>query len=145
MTNFAWNQFLEVAKDVHIAVQENVTINLRAAKIRTAVSRAYYAAFHQGFYFASGRATKVDRSQHAWTIKFFLHQCQILGTFNPAQKQKSYEIGQMLFTLYDLRIWADYRDQPFIDDLYQVEMAIILSDEACKLIGELEQEIPRRK
>jgi hypothetical protein len=145
MTNFAWNQFLAVAKDVHIAVQENVTQNLATAKVRTAISRAYYAAFHQGFSFASGWATPPHQGQHAWTIVFFLRTCQGLKNFKSAQKQKGYEIGQLLFTLRRMRIWADYEDNPFSDDLYQIEMAIILSEGTCKLIGELEQEVPCRK
>ena len=90
--SFDWNSFLEVA--------ERLTSDTASeAELRTAISRAYYAAYHSATAFIySGNETLPSRDQHTACWKWYKNH------ENDTLKQ----VGHVGQSLKRLRIEADY-------------------------------------
>lgn len=91
------------------------------AIIRTGISRAYYAAYHQGRkYFGIGRGESISHGKLMARIK--------------AQGGEFVEVWNDLRTLLTMRLYADY----FLDRAISEEDAVTCLDLSAEVIGKLD-------
>lgn len=122
--SFDWNEYLLLAKE--LSGNDSLKGN-KEAKLRSAISRAYYSAIIQA-------RTKIcelneekypHRNTHGWTIKRYLSQ------MNPLAKS----IGDRLKRLKKRREKADYED--YIKNLEAELTSALIESE--KLIRDIKQ------
>ena len=98
--SFQWARYLDLAREL---AGKPVTVEGQEAKLRSSISRAYYAAFHK----AREHLLTVDRfpsqnlNEHEYVKNWFLQR----------QTPLTQRIGADLDRLRLDRNWADYRDE----------------------------------
>ena len=97
---FIWLHFLLVAK---IFVRQAATSGYQDALLRSAISRAYYAAF------ISARNFLRDKESVIFSSSADTHQ-QVANLFRNSSIKNRRQIGIMLYNLRILRNKADYSD-----------------------------------
>jgi uncharacterized protein (UPF0332 family) len=99
--SFDWTKFLVLVEALQTFPDSP---GLREAALRSAASRAYYAAFHYALDFAcrEGFVPYQLGEDHAG-IQAYFRDCR------PANRTRQ-KIALELSRLYDHRRWADYRD-----------------------------------
>ena len=112
---FEWVDFVDLAEK--LAAKPN-----DEAAARTAISRAYYAAFHTGRDYLVRAGISLDRS------------CSAHRQVQDALRTKNAEIAQDLELLHFWRKRADYDNLQLIDVDEQANSAVILTRETINAI-----------
>lgn len=99
---FNWEEYLKLAKEL---TGQETPPSIDEAKLRAAISRAYYSAFHSARIYIQRHGGHRPLSQvygsHESVIKWFLEH----------HERKYRPIGLKLQNLKDDRVWADYKPQ----------------------------------
>ena len=112
---FEWIDFLELAEDL-AARHDN------EAAARTAISRAYYAAFHAGRDYLARVGIPLDRSRNAHSqVRHVL-------------REQSAQIGQDLYQLHFWRKRADYDSPRLLDVTEQANTAVTVTRQTIEAI-----------
>lgn len=122
---FDWDEYLQLAEDLH----ERNSDALREASERTAISRAYYAAFHEALRCAPNRVRNARRDQHRTLIDHYKQA--------PTQTERA--VGRQLERLRDNRNAADYEDRiggPG-QSMFKADQSIHLCREICSALADL--------
>ena len=114
---FEWEDFLDLAES--LASQPS-----NEAAARSAISRAYYAAFHAGRDYLVRAKIPIDRSCNT--------HVQVQD-----ELQKSEAIGQVVKRLHVWRKYADYDDLSIPDVDRQATVAVILARETVDAIKKI--------
>jgi uncharacterized protein (UPF0332 family) len=125
--SFDWTQFLDLAKALEGAPD---TPGPREAALRSAISRAYYAAFHHALDRAAGEgytATNTGEDHFRVREHFELHR--------PSRRRA--RIAIELGRLYDHRIKADYRARMGMRPQALATDAVLLADVVIDLVSHL--------
>lgn len=94
---FDWKEFLSVAKENFMRCQNLQTVDMRAeALCRTAISRAYYAAFHEAKSFVDFEVQTGGAHE------------KVIKALRASDDKNTRRIGNDLDKLRKLRIRADY-------------------------------------
>lgn len=115
--SFEWARFLDVADGLRRSVDaEDMDSGLREAAFRTAISRAYYAAFHQararyGRYWADALPDHRRRTSHMDVIWAYNAKKPYIG--DPDAKVAVTEVVKRLGRLKTLREHADYEPEMY--------------------------------
>jgi hypothetical protein len=98
--SFAWTRYLELAKEL---AGKPVTTEGREAKLRSAISRAYYAAFHEArdFLVITQGPLPYNVNEHEYVKNWYLDQRDRLRA----------QVGNDLNRLRQDRNRADYVDE----------------------------------
>lgn len=123
MPDFDWEEFLELAEEL-------VQHRGKASAQRTAISRAYYAAFHLASDYFATHGERLTRTgeDHRRVWRWFLRR----------NDPVSRAIGQNGRRLVDERRRADYDPAPYRNLRNQAEQAIRLAHEvvaALRVLG----------
>jgi uncharacterized protein (UPF0332 family) len=124
--NFNWSDFLTLARE--LVGRKVRPYDSREAKARSAISRAYYAAFIEARNFLrdkEGKEASATDHPHAFVIDNFRKNT------NPTRRR----IGDKLDELRRYRRYADYQDRLY-DIPKRVNISLQLADE---IIRELER------
>jgi uncharacterized protein (UPF0332 family) len=105
---FEWDDFLELADRLAAGPADE-------AAARTAISRAYYAAFHAGREFLASSGIDADMSRRAHQQVRQVLQARDAG------------LGDVLGQLHDWRKQADYDDRCAFNVYRQANLAIIVA------------------
>lgn len=127
---FDWNDYLQLAFD--LATQQGEV--LQEARLRAAISRAYYAAFHAagGYITAHFRLSIPEQSAHS----FVAGQLQSPAIGGEQLDKRVKKIGQDLWRLARLRKRADYEaDFPHIQA--ESSFALLLAESILKRLNDL--------
>ena len=98
--NFHWSEYLDLAQEL---TRESLSSPLREAMFRTAISRAYYAAFGQ----ARNHLVSIDREEIPRGVN--THQ-YVIDTFEESDDSRRRVIGHLLHHLRSTRNAADYEN-----------------------------------
>jgi uncharacterized protein (UPF0332 family) len=112
---FEWTDFLELAEN--LAARQN-----DEAAARTAISRAYYAAFHAGRDYLVRAGIPLDRSRNA--------HFQVRDVL----REESAHIGQDLEQLHFWRKRADYDSPHLLDVTEQANTAVTVAGQTIEAI-----------
>jgi uncharacterized protein (UPF0332 family) len=112
---FEWNDFLELAKDLAARQDDE-------AAARTAISRAYYAAFHAGRDYLARVGIPHDRSRNA--------HIQVRDVL----REESAQIGHNLAQLHFWRKRADYDSPRLLDVTEQANTAVTIARQTIEAI-----------
>lgn len=96
---FDWEEYLNLAKDL---VARNIAQSQEDAILRSAISRAYYAAFH--------KAKALAPSSHFISRGFSSHR-EVIDFLQRSQNVVERQLGVDLDRLRRNRVKADYEDQ----------------------------------
>lgn len=99
--SFDWREYLDLAKHLH----QSAGGNLKDSMLRSAISRAYYAALNESKDFLK---KKNVISPHI--MKNGLSHENIISTFRSGRDRGYSRIGANLDRLRDLRVKADYKE-----------------------------------
>lgn len=91
---FNWDDYLQLAEELH----EQEDSNPQEAEERSAISRAYYAAFHDALQYAPARIQETRSKKHQKLIDYY----------EGRRTQEEQEVGRLLESLRDNRNAADY-------------------------------------
>lgn len=94
---FDWEEYRQLAEKLH----ERDSDALREASERTAISRAYYAAFHEALRYAPRRVQNARRDKHR----------RLIDHYKQAPSETERAVGRQLERLRDNRNAADYEDK----------------------------------
>ena len=122
---FDWYQFLLLAREL---LNMRTLRSLRAALQRTAISRAYYAAFSTARKYlreVEGVNT-IRQDAHQFVINYFLNSTD----------SDYFDIGEQLKTLLTARNKADY-DEVFVGLQNQAQKMVALADDTIRAINGL--------
>lgn len=98
---FDWSDYLALSQELFQGVQDsNANAKLHDAKLRSAVSRAYYSAYHVG----RNHLEKVLKKTYPTTGKAHRLVADDL-------QERDAKLGQALKNLKRMRLEADYRTQ----------------------------------
>ncbi|WP_449416999.1 HEPN domain-containing protein [Phormidium nigroviride] len=135
---FDWSEYFNLAQELAAISSNNSTAN-QEAKLRSAVSRAYYAVFclarnylrdvEQDPRLSSNKT--YDINDHQYVAEEFI--------FNHLKSQKITDIGRDLTRLRQMRNKADYADTIF-NLLKDVKTALKLAQNIMTTLTELNQE-----
>ncbi len=134
---FDWSEYLNIAREIAALPSDNAAID--EARMRSAVSRAYYAVFclarnylrdiqkdprlaHYKIY---------DLNEHKYVAEEFI--------YNQFHNKKMIKIGEKLSRLRDFRNKADYADVIF-NVRRDVNNALNIAEAIMKLLNELREE-----
>ena len=101
--SFDWSQYLLVAKEL---AGQGTILSSQEARLRTAVSRAYYAAFCK----ASNHLRDKDRLPIARQNYEKHEHSYVINTFDSNGDPVRHGVGQDLRRLFSKRTMADYHD-----------------------------------
>ena len=101
--SFSWNDFKEIANAHRDDVIRDSTARLAEAKARTAIGRAYYAAFNVARSFAKASSGTDFRGRNT-------HQ-NVAGWFRDSADNSLKRVGSRLDHVRELRNRADYQKQ----------------------------------
>ncbi len=96
--SFHWSEYLDLAQEL---TRESLASPLREAMFRTAISRAYYAAFGQ----ARNRLVIIDGEEIPRGANTHQH---VINTFEDSNDSRRRTIGHLLHHLRSTRNAADY-------------------------------------
>lgn len=122
---FDWDEYLQLAEELH----ERDSDFLREAGERTAISRAYYAAFHEALQYAPNRVRNAPRDKHR----------KLIDHYKQAPTQTERAVGRQLERLRDNRNAADYEDRiggPG-QSMFKADQSIHLCREICSALADL--------
>lgn len=125
MTSFDWSDYMKLARELW---RQSARSPIKDAKLRTAISRAYYAAY------ISARNHLQDKDKvsipyqdaHQYVINYFLNSSD--GTYR--------EIGWRLKRLRRLRNKGDY-DNNFTDLVVRTPKALADAEQAIAILNNL--------
>ena len=134
---FKWEEFIKVSKSLEKYAKVNSTVS--EGFYRTAVSRAYYAAFHSSLSYAMYRGYDEKMQRHILKRKKMPNagKHKVLISFllddpHPQVKQ----LGLKLQSSHDYRIKSDYYGDISIDHRF-VQLAFLYTDSIHDLIPKL--------
>jgi len=122
---FDWDEYLQLAEELH----ERDSDFLREASKRTAISRAYYAAFHEALQYAPNRVQSAPRDKHR----------KLIDHYKQAPTQTERTVGRQLERLRDNRNAADYEDRiggPG-QSIFKADQSIHLCRKICSALADL--------
>ena len=128
--SFCWNDFLQLAKELS---QSPAQLGPREAVLRSAASRAYYAAYHCALALANREGyddDARDTGTHAALRKHFRTQ--------PKERELHLKIADRLEKCCRLRIKADYKDDLGRMPESAAEWAIVNADDVIEFLDRLE-------
>lgn len=101
MANFDWKEFLEIAEEL---IERRGDVGAE----RTAISRAYYAAYHEAaaYYVGRGERLSLTGDDHGLVWDWFLRS---------GANRASHQIGRNGLRLRQARRRADYDSSPIPD------------------------------
>lgn len=122
MPPFDWQDFLTLAD--HITTHSSLPAGHEEGKWRTAVSRAYYAAYHHALNKAADSDASINRNytKHEYLIEWYKTQSRLPNAL---------EVGTLLNTLKTYRVRADYRESYRINQ-GKAQRAILLAREIVR-------------
>lgn len=124
--SFDWTEYLYLAQDL---AGQGVTAPTEEAKLRSAISRAYYAAF------CKARNHLRDREGRYIPQTGKAHRC-VRDTFKSSHDRRRKRIGENLSRLGADRVKADYHD--FIKNLPAITTkALIECEQVVAELGKL--------
>jgi len=125
--SFDWGDFLEIARRL---AADPTSVGPEEAALQTAISRAYYAAFHHARRFAQGRGDVrlTERGEdHSLVIRYF----------QESRERQREKIGTDLDRLYDHRRKADYK-RPLRENLpSKVQASLVIASRILEALGAL--------
>jgi hypothetical protein len=124
---FAWDDYLTLAKRLALPARGDAT----EAELRSAISRAYYAAYHAASSYVRAQAlvSPAERLTHTkvWDVL----------ARDPATERA--EVGQRGDVLRRVRVSADYRNPfPDTDIVARVAAALVEADRLVVTFSELQ-------
>ena len=128
---FDWKEYFNLAKELAGTTEE--------AKLRSAVSRAYYSVFCLARNYLRDiqqdprllRNKTYDINVHEYVAKEFIH--------NQSKSQPMIEIGKDLTRLRKMRNKADYEDTIFINLQREAKTALMLAENIISALSKLTQ------
>ena len=96
--SFHWSEYLDLAQEL---TRESLSSPLREAMFRSAISRAYYAAFGQ----ARNRLVTIEGEEIPRGVNTHQH---VINTFEDSNDSRRRTIGHLLHHLRSTRNAADY-------------------------------------
>lgn len=122
---FDWYKYLELADQTLQPIGEEEAY-------RSAISRAYYAAFHYSIHLCSIKGINYTANLNSMSK----HKAIIRELQNHSDLEIR-EIGRKLNKLFNKRNKSDYEDQPNLDFVRETPLSIQRSEEIITKINEL--------
>ena len=119
---FDWEDYLKLAEDLHEEGEDPP----QEAHERTAISRAYYAAFHKALMHAPPRIQDTRKEKHR----------KVIEHYEAGHSSKEREIGRLLGALRDNRNKADYEE-----DIGGLSQCVFKADNSIHLSKEIRSKL----
>jgi uncharacterized protein (UPF0332 family) len=129
--SFEYRDFLHLAQE--LAGKSPTKPVTEAARLRSAISRAYYATFFQARYYLATYTTTIPTKSgddHKTVRNIFKYD---------RTDGKKRKIGSALETLLQHRTWTDYDDEFPVLNNTLIETLLLRAEDTLKWLDELEQ------
>ncbi len=125
--SFDWSEYLTLAQEL---TANSATSPVHEANLRSAISRAYYAAFHK----AQDHLINKDHSPipHPVNIHFY-----VVNVFEDSNDTTRKKIGELLRHLRSIRNIADYQNSFFGNLQGRTKGVLTEAEEAIRLLDTL--------
>ncbi|MEG4837125.1 HEPN domain-containing protein [Microcoleus sp. B9-D4] len=131
---FDWSEYLNLAQE--LAATNSHSSPNREAKLRSAISRAYYSTFclARNYLRDSEKDPRLfrknrDINEHQYVAEEFI--------YHPTKKKNLVKIGENLSRLRELRNKADYEDTIFINLQKEARNALVLAENIISALSNL--------
>ena len=126
--SFNWSEYLTLAQEL---ASRSATSPIQEAKLRAAISRAYYSAFCQA------RNHLIYKDKKLIRPRGDAHKL-VADTFEKSTNKQRQRIGFLLHDLRSIRNLADYKDTfPYGDKSGKTEAVLLEAEEILHLLGRL--------
>jgi uncharacterized protein (UPF0332 family) len=128
--DFDWMDYLKLAES--LITDTNIPAGLEEAKLRSMVSRAYYAVYH--------KARTLLEKYFAVQISREHSQSDVIKEYKEGGDIRCIDVGDRLNTLFKTRKTADYENKMYIN-IRQAKVIIQNCRETIQLIRDIEQSL----
>lgn len=125
--SFHWSEYLTLAQEL---TAKSATSPIQEANLRSAISRAYYAAIHK----AQDHLIYKDNSPIPYPVNVHFYVVNEFETSNDTTRKK---IGALLHHLRSIRNIADYQDSFFGNLQGRTKGVLTEAEEAIRLLDTL--------
>ena len=125
--SFDWSEYLTLAQEL---TTKSATSSIQEANLRSAISRAYYAAIHK----AQDHLIYKDNSPIPYPVNIHYYVVNEFENSNDTTRKK---IGELLHHLRSIRNIADYQDSFFGNLQGRTKGVLTEAEEAIRLLDTL--------